>query len=943
MRSPSTEQITTRLRLSYASAVNTGRQHSAATHADPGQQRQEIPESEEDNYDISNDDRQSDNGKRGADSYPYGSPRKRIRRSQEQKKQRHRIAGKTNDLPSSTMTYQDNRAKFEEILEQKTMEIQRKQDRRTLARYAQPYRAQRAHWEEWCKRREYSDGDMMTGDKFFAFMKELVASDVHHNKNNPRLGVLPIRHHTSDYYDGCMPALHTITSYIEMIQYFYPKQCTDYGLMPNSKGTARSQESNALMNAFYEQTTKSQENCYLHAEDALYMLRKTTGLFRASNYWAHNGKYKFKRFATLRTRLHYSFDYFKADDLYPISDVLLSHIYTIATSGGEEGSMVVGIAIAKHSSVQNGIGEGLSIFERHPDVAVCPVGCLAFFLLELFAKVKDSPQGFLRDVLQPYFLLHAHEQGTSLKDAILQQNRRMLVVMVNRGDDTQFTTRGQTSNLSTTLIREHNELGGIAVNDRPDNNGTRIQHSRRVKPCYLNSDESLNAPTKYMETFGAYKLIASTIVNDNDNDGADGSGRRLREIHRATLIPPANLQRQLFPFLDEMLLSDSDDDSADWKQWILNLMTDRPEEEGRSRPLGSQPVYANKFSPAIQIALVLVYMRRVILQDMAVLMAFEDCPRGHDVDWQHSHFVEHPVFASKEFLDYARDLRAALLVAEASLVEKGETVGEKKKKEEEGCGVSKAASKSVENDQQEQEQYQQQHQQPQEQEQEQENGDVVGLTPLSAVAIYGGNPISDCECLNSPQEALPVSPRHSFQEPTPESSQEPRPELLRQHSPELLQEECSSKSLKVASPESLPECLEEGPPLQEPPREPLRAPLPEQSENELQHPTEHDLSQDPSENLPQDSSRQGSVDPSPTPPPQPENTSFNKLIARRQAIENIKVAMVYLDQQARSQTKAVIEFSATVVTTIESLESRMKILQDALQKLHVKKADSRTL
>ena len=52
--------------------------------------------------------------------------------------------------------------------------------------------------------------------------------------------------------------------------------------------------------------------------------------------------------------------------------------------------------------------------------------------------------------------------------------------------------------------------------------------------------------------------------------------------------------------------------------------------------------------------------------------------------------------------------------------------------------------------------------------------------------------------------------------------------------------------------------------------------------------------------------------------------------------------MVYLDQQTRSQTNAVVEFSVTVVLTIEALQIRIKSLQESLQRFEVKKAESKT-
>ncbi|KAF9152507.1 hypothetical protein BG015_005146 [Linnemannia schmuckeri] len=63
---------------------------------------------------------------------------------------------------------------------------------------------------------------------------------------------------------------------------------------------------------------------------------------------------------------------------------------------------------------------------------------------------------------------------------------------------------------------------------------------------------------------------------------------------------------------------------------------------------------------------------------------------------------------------------------------------------------------------------------------------------------------------------------------------------------------------------------------------------------------------------------------------------------RRRAVEGIKAAMVYLGQRARSQTNAMVEFPATAVIAIEALQIRMKSLQESLQRLQVKKTESKT-
>ncbi|KAF8943048.1 hypothetical protein BGZ47_005847 [Haplosporangium gracile] len=83
---------------------------------------------------------------------------------------------------------------------------------------------------------------------------------------------------------------------------------------------------------------------------------------------------------------------------------------------------------------------------------------------------------------------------------------------------------------------------------------------------------------------------------------------------------------------------------------------------------------------------------------------------------------------------------------------------------------------------------------------------------------------------------------------------------------------------------------------------------------------------------------QASVTP---PPPQPDVTRAKRVAARCRAVEDIKTAMVYLDQRARSQTNAMAEFSATAVMAIEALQIRMKSLQESLQRLQDKKTESK--
>lgn len=126
------------------------------------------------------------------------------------------------------------------------------------------------------------------------------------------------------------------------------------------------------------------------------VLRKSIKLFRTRDNRIQNRRNKAIWFATLRTRLHYAFDYFRDDISHSITDVLLSHIVPVVSSAGKS-SDFLGVAIAKHSrDARNESDPEYTILERHPDAAVCPVGCLAFFLLSLFSVCPSMTTSALK-------------------------------------------------------------------------------------------------------------------------------------------------------------------------------------------------------------------------------------------------------------------------------------------------------------------------------------------------------------------------------------------------------------------------------------------------------------------------------------------------------------------------------------------------------------------
>ncbi|KAF8938796.1 hypothetical protein BGZ47_008428 [Haplosporangium gracile] len=84
-------------------------------------------------------------------------------------------------------------------------------------------------------------------------------------------------------------------------------------------------------------------------------------------------------------------------------------------------------------------------------------------------------------------------------------------------------------------------------------------------------------------------------------------------VTREMYSPPLELQRQIFPFVKDMFPR-----KVDWIQWIDNIMSGQHESTGRSEE--DRPSYFNKYIPAIRIGILLVCLRKVILQDAVALM-----------------------------------------------------------------------------------------------------------------------------------------------------------------------------------------------------------------------------------------------------------------------------------------------------------------------------------
>ncbi|KAF9896352.1 hypothetical protein BX616_007632, partial [Lobosporangium transversale] len=122
-------------------------------------------------------------------------------------------------------------------------------------------------------------------------------------------------------------------------------------------------------------------------------------------------------------------------------------------------------------------------------------------------------------------------------------------------------------------------------------------------------------------------------------------------LPRNTVIPPVELQKQIFPFIEELF-----PDNVDWARWMENVMMDRPED--LNRPDNESVPYPAEYIPAMRIMLILAHLRKVILQDAVALMACNGDPLC--IYSQHHVFTSNPVFSSQLFQEFSLRLHDAM-------------------------------------------------------------------------------------------------------------------------------------------------------------------------------------------------------------------------------------------------------------------------------------------
>ncbi|KAK3823639.1 MAG: hypothetical protein J3R72DRAFT_458939 [Linnemannia gamsii] len=548
-------------------------------------------------------------------------------------------------------------------------------------------------WNEWCIRKRYTDGNLVTPEKYLKYVAETTSREPFEDENNPHLSVRPLYRKTPATGEPVRVSKFTFTQYLTAIRFLHKEQCLKNGI-PVSDDIMKGNKIRVLLHDYdmllnnIPQTTKrvtadktyqwgqtdgrevdpsddlnadlsgahsvasiepkvieqndyrdeqSEQDEESEKEDQDSQVKQHKRLVQderreqaehgEKDIIGHKRNRKGSSIAPLRSsmralwttasncpslqawknahqrRLRAAFDCFTEFE-HDLSLVLPSHLHLVHVwSENDEALFTTGIAITKESRDSPSNEARYSIFLREKDIEICPVGALAFYLLAVFSGKSSAPDFHTKDWEFRSFL------------SIEESSRALDSVNV---DDLSADTSMEGESNST-----YSEANDTSFNCSP---------LHRLTPLFLPTAQRL----------GSYMLTATF---------SDSSAFYLP---RSRVLPPAALQKQLFPFIEDFF-----EDNADWQTWIDNIMMDRPLDT--SRPETQRTYYKAADFPAIRFMRVLARLRKVILQDFAVMMTCNGGDEGQRrLRDDYACLAHHPVFSTPEFLDFAAQLHEAI-------------------------------------------------------------------------------------------------------------------------------------------------------------------------------------------------------------------------------------------------------------------------------------------
>ncbi|KAF9911418.1 hypothetical protein EC991_003674 [Linnemannia zychae] len=453
------------------------------------------------------------------------------------------------------------------------------------------------HWRAWCERKRYPNSDV-TGEKFDKYIKESLAPKSYRDKNNPHLEILPIRVISGVSEEGEVPASEDVDSHISSIQSLYREQCKSKGLRPDIDGVMKQPGTLAAISWFRDRNSLR----YLWIKG--YYDQECN----SRNQWCGT-----------QTRLCLaSYKYETPSNV--LRHTTLASLYPVRYMDDDQG-IFFGLAVKNPyiSKSRNLDFQPILRLFRHQDAEMCPVGCLAMYL---FAQWMD-------DSAVPDFKQHKWETD----------------YLIYSQDASKMTS-------VSTYLRQFGVALGMASTGAAD---------AIVYPKTQRDDsDSLRVMTQKDNTIPITADSLEKKCTLGDDPGREphqiAVKCHLREdyvVLRDIVVPPLELQRQIFPFIEKLYPH-----SEDWRTWIDNIMMNRAECTGRSRT--HQRIYSEDRTAAIRLMLILAHLRKIILQDIVELKL---CTMDLLTTGNNTHpIADCPVFRSPEFFRFAHQLQEAMLV-----------------------------------------------------------------------------------------------------------------------------------------------------------------------------------------------------------------------------------------------------------------------------------------
>ncbi|KAG0284351.1 hypothetical protein BGZ96_011273 [Linnemannia gamsii] len=435
----------------------------------------------------------------------------------------------------------------------------------------QSYLSCQKHWKAWCIRKRHTDGYAVTAEKYLAYAMEITAAEGYYDDSNPHLNVEPIY-----AYAGRPPlrrvSVNTIQAYLGAVRVLYNAQCVRDGITPD----------------LYKNLDKIRVDMILQRYQDL--LQKESSFIQETNAGRFGGnkhtptedqtdidKQKWKGAVTSMAPSMQIMNALWAPegtDLNQKSGKLAlqdrfrsSFEYVKPDSGTELSTVLVSHLHLIHieslddwSHFTTGVALDKGLRKAH-------TGHERFSVFLRESDVDICPVGALG-----FYLLAIWTDKDSVPDLRSRdwENKRLLTL---KGASKTMGSVRQTAAEATL-----NESGLDAL-----------------KP-HFHSGSPNTEP---------YMLSGSLQKSSSF------------KIPRSKVTPSEELQRQLFPFVEHFFPG-----KEDWKIWVDNVMAGRPEDTNRPKEL--QASYPRVNHPAIRLLLLLARLRKIILQDYAVLMAGED-------------------------------------------------------------------------------------------------------------------------------------------------------------------------------------------------------------------------------------------------------------------------------------------------------------------------------